>query len=630
MKRYEYIVILFVLLLASCANRGAGPQGGPRDTIPPVVLEEYPKNGTLLFQEKELTIQFDEYIQLDDVQKNVLISPPQQNPPEVKAVGKKVSVVFQEDLLDSTTYTIDFGAAICDYNEKTPLTGYVLSFSTGSHIDSLSISGYVYDASTLSPVADVLVGIHQNLEDSALSTLPFTRITRTNPEGGFTIYNIRPGSYRIYALNDVSRDFLYQPGEGLAFCDSMVTPSFELQEEVDTIWRDTLGLDVMTGDTLFTRLVDSVYTHIVTRFYPDSLVLWYFEEAKQRHYFQGVRREEQHAFSLVFAAPQDSLPVIRALRPSEVDSLKSDSVWVNFLDYSLLQVSKNQDTITYWMTDSMAIRMDSIYLQMQYKVTDSLYNLVPRTDTVLAVYRHPRLSEKARVAYEEKKRARMLELKSNASSKFEIYDTIRVYSPYPLAEVVDSLFCLQQKVDTLWKPMNFTIAGMDSLAMRLDIIASLLPENSYVLRIDSAACRDIYGACNDSLDFKLRLKSKMDYASLRVKMVHFDARARIQLLSEKEVVLREELAKEDGVVFDYLAPTTFFLRLYIDEDGDGKWTTGDWLTKRQAEPIYYYPKKLKLRANWDFEEMFDHLAQPRWSSRPKALQKKQDKNQNKR
>ena len=178
--------------------------------------------------------------------------------------------------------------------------------------------------------------------------------------------------------------------------------------------------------------------------------------------------------------------------------------------------------------------------------------------------------------------------------------------------------------------MNFTIAGMDSLAMRLDIIASLLPENSYVLRIDSAACRDIYGACNDSLDFKLRLKSKMDYASLRVKMVHFDARARIQLLSEKEVVLREELAKEDGVVFDYLAPTTFFLRLYIDEDGDGKWTTGDWLTKRQAEPIYYYPKKLKLRANWDFEEMFDHLAQPRWSSRPKALQKKQDKNQNKR
>ena len=630
MKRYEYIVILFVLLLASCANRGAGPQGGPRDTIPPVVLEEYPKNGTLLFQEKELTIQFDEYIQLDDVQKNVLISPPQQNPPEVKAVGKKVSVVFQEDLLDSTTYTIDFGAAICDYNEKTPLTEYVLSFSTGNHIDSLSVSGYVYDASTLSPMADVLVGIHQNLEDSALSTLPFTRITRTNIEGGFTIYNIRPGSYRLYALNDVSRDFLYQPGEGLAFFDSLVTPTFEVLEERDTIWRDTLGMDPTTGDTLFTRLVDSVFSHAVTHFYPDSLVLWYFEEAKQRHYFQGVRREEQHAFSLVFAAPQDSLPVIRALRPSEVDSLKSDSVWVNFLDYSLLQVSKNQDTITYWMTDSMAIRMDSIYLQMQYKVTDSLYNLVPRTDTVLAVYRHPRLSEKARVAYEEKKRARMLELKSNASSKFEIYDTIRVYSPYPLAEVVDSLFCLQQKVDTLWKPMNFTIAGMDSLAMRLDIIASLLPENSYVLRIDSAACRDIYGACNDSLDFKLRLKSKMDYASLRVKMVHWDSRARIQLLNEKDVVVREALAKEDGVLFDYLAPTAFFLRLYIDEDGDGKWTTGDWQTKRQAEPIYYYPKKLKLRANWDFEEMFDHLAQPRWSSRPKALQKKQDKNQNKR
>ena len=626
MRKYGYIVISLVLFLASCANRGQGPQGGPRDTIPPLVVEETPLNGTLLFKAKEIVVHFDEYIQLDDIQKNVMISPPQQSAPEVKAIGKRLTVVFQEDLQDSTTYTIDFGAAICDYNEKTPLQGYVYSFSTGDYIDSLAVSGWVYDAATLNPVPNVLVGIHRNPEDSAFSTLPFARITRTNELGMFTIHNIQPGTYRIYALNDISRDFLYQPGEGLAFGDSLITPTFEVHIHRDTVWRDTIGVDAETGDTLFTRWPDSTYVHSVTHFYPDSLQLWYFEEAKQRQYFQRVNREEQHAFTLVFAAPQDSMPVIRALRFSEVDSLKSDSAWVNFLDYSLLQVSKKLDTITYWLTDSLAIRMDSIYLQMQYKVTDSVYNLVPQTDTVLAVYRRPRMSEKAREAVEKKKRERKLELKSNASTAFDIYDTIRIRSVFPLDSVHDTLFHLVQKVDTIMKPVPFTIQKMDSMAMTIYMLAKLQPENSYQLKIDSAACRDIYGACNDSIKQNIKLKSKTDYSSLRVKMTHFDARARIQLLNEKEEVVREAAAMPDGVTFEYLAPKTFFLRLYVDVDGDGKWTTGDWLLKRQPEPIYYYPKKLKLRANWDFEETFDHLAKPQILSKPKALKGKENSN----
>jgi hypothetical protein len=105
-------------------------------------------------------------------------------------------------------------------------------------------------------------------------------------------------------------------------------------------------------------------------------------------------------------------------------------------------------------------------------------------------------------------------------------------------------------------------------------------------------------------------------------MNHFDARARIQLLNDKESVVREVAATSDGVKFEYLAPNTYFLRLYIDVNGDGKWTTGDWLLKRQPEPIYYYPKRLKLRANWDFEETFDHLAKPQILSKPKALREK--------
>ena len=102
-------------------------------------------------------------------------------------------------------------------------------------------------------------------------------------------------------------------------------------------------------------------------------------------------------------------------------------------------------------------------------------------------------------------------------------------------------------------------------------------------------------------------------------MTHFDPRARIQLLNDKDNVVAEKAALAEGTIFDYLAPTTFYLRLYIDYNVDGKWTTGDWLSKRQPEPIYYYPNRLKLRANWDFEESFDHLAIPQVESKPEAL-----------
>lgn len=273
MRRHLYIIILLLGLLSSCANLGGGPQGGPRDTIPPKVEKESPLNGTLNFDAKRIEIHFDEYIQLGDIQKNVLISPPQQKAPEIKAIGKTLSVVFADPLIDSTTYTLDFGSAICDYNEKTPLNGYIYSFSTGDVIDSLAISGRVYNSANLDPVAGVLVGIHINPADSALTTTPFIRITRTDEDGYFTIHNMRGGSYRLFALDDISRDYLYQPGEALAYADSLITPYVERREVADTTWRDTLGIDPQTKDTLFTRQIDSISLVTKTFYLPDSLVL---------------------------------------------------------------------------------------------------------------------------------------------------------------------------------------------------------------------------------------------------------------------------------------------------------------------------------------------------------------------
>lgn len=587
-KRVSIVLILgWLLLLVSCANRGSGPQGGPKDTIPPTLLRETPLNGTCNFTGKTIVLQFDEYIQLNDVANNVLISPPQRTSPQVKAFGKRVTVSFEEDLQDSTTYTIDFGVAICDNNEKTPLGNYSFSFATGDHIDSLAMFGRVINAADLNPVQGVIVGVQSNLHDSAFATLPFTRIAKTDTAGLFGVLNMRGGDYRIYALRDVSRDYLYQPSEALAFTDEVFTPSLACDS-------------------------DSVWYHV-----PDTIVLKLFTENKQRHYFiRALRDKEQHYFTLLFSAPQDSLPTIVALRP---DSISPDSAWVDFTQYMFCQANPTNDTLVYWLTDSVAISMDTLRFAMTYKMSDSLYQLVDTTDTVQVVYRHPRMSQKALEAKQRRDASRTVELKSNASSKFDIYRSIEWRSTTPLKDYVTDSIHLVEKKDTLLLPVDFRLEPLDSVGLLFALHADLQPEHAYSLRIDSGAMHDIYGVTNNAFKAEYKLRSLDQYSTLTIKMTHFDPLARIQVLDEKDKVIRELPAEPNGTRFEYLEAKSFYVRLYIDLNKNGQWTTGDWALKRQPEPVYYFSQKLTLRANWEFEEEFDHLAIPLLKQKPKAL-----------
>lgn len=617
--RLAWVVSSLCLLLTGCANRGIGPQGGPKDTIPPVVVKETPANGSNHFKDKKIEILFNEYLQLDNVQANLLVSPPQQVPPDVKAQGKKVVITMQEDLIDSTTYTLDFGNSICDYTEKNPIRGYQYAFTTGDRIDSLEVYGVVVNAEDLNPVSGVLVGLHANLSDSAFSTLPFTRIARTDSLGGFGVRNLRGGQYRLYALQDLSRDYRYQPGEGLAFADSLVVPEYQVEIVRDTIWRDTLLVDNQTLDTITMGVVDSVRIVENTYVGPSDLLLWFFRENKVRHYFQRAYREEQHTIRLVFGAPQDSLPVVRALPPSAMDSLASDSAWIDPMQYALLQANPTRDTLVYWLTDSLAIGQDSIFLEMTYLKSDSAYNLVPQTDTISAIYRAPRLTAKAKEAIDKKNRERMLELRSNAKSGFEVYDTLRILSPMPIDSIWADSIGLYEKVDTVYKSVLFTLQPTDSVPLGYLVMARLEQGKSYELRLDSGAVRDVYGVANKAKKFTLQLKTAEDYSTLLIKIPTYDPAIRLQLLDEKDKPVRELPASLEGTKFEYLTPKAYYLRLYFDLDGNGKWTTGDWATKRQPEPVFYFPAKLTLRANWDFEEIFDYLARPQLDSKPREL-----------
>ena len=609
-------LLLLLLFFSSCANRGIGPQGGPKDTIPPRMVKEQPLNQSVNFHGKKIEITFNEYLQLDNIQQNLLVSPPQQVSPIVKAIGKKVTVEMQEDLIDSTTYTLDFGNAICDYTEKNPLRGYVFAFSTGDRIDSMEVYGRVANAEDLNPVSGLMVGLQANLHDSAFSTLPFTRVARSDSLGEFGIQNLRNGIYRLYALQDQSRDFLYQPGEGLAFSDSLVIPEYETEIVFDTIWKNIAD----TIDSLSSvRQIDTILTIQNAYVGPADLMLWFFKEDKQRHYFQRVYRDEPHIIKLQFSAPQDSLPLLRALPPSAMDSTRSDSLWTDPWAYTLLQANPTRDTLVYWLTDSLAIRQDSIFLEMTYLKSDSLYNLVPETDTISAIYRAPRMTQKAKEAQEKKARERKLDLKSNAKDKFEVYDTLCIVAAFPIDSIYTDSIRLYEKQDTLLIDKPFTLRQKD--VMSFQIIAPLQQGKQYELHLDSAAVRDIYGVASDKKKFTLRLKTAEDYSTLLILLPNYDPRIRLQLLSEKDQPVRELPAREEGTKFEYLTPKTYYLRLYFDLNGDGRWTTGDWITKRQPEPVYYFPAKLTLRANWDFEEHFDYLARPQLEAKPRELRK---------
>ena len=651
-------LLLLLLFFSSCANRGIGPQGGPKDTIPPRMVKEQPLNQSVNFHGKKIEITFNEYLQLDNIQQNLLVSPPQQVSPIVKAIGKKVTVEMQEDLIDSTTYTLDFGSAICDYTEKNPVRGYVFAFSTGDRIDSMEVYGRVANAEDLNPVSGLMVGLQANLHDSAFSTLPFTRVARSDSLGEFGIQNLRNGVYRLYALQDQSRDFLYQPGEGLAFADSLVIPEYETEIVFDTIWKeveptgdagvspaecpgtqasspanDSLAQTILISDKLVQQAgtpaypdmalspmqIDTILTIRNTYVGPADLLLWFFKEDKQRHYFQRAYRDEPHIIKLQFSAPQDSLPLLRALPPSAMDSTRADSLWTDPWAYTLLQANPTRDTLVYWLTDSIAIRQDSIFLEMTYLKSDSLYNLVPQTDTVSAIYRAPRMTQKAKEAQEKKARERKLDLKSNAKDKFEVYDTLCIVAAFPIDSIYTDSIRLYEKQDTLLIVKPFTLRQKN--VMSFQIIAPLQQDKQYELHLDSAAVRDIYGVASDKKKFTLRLKTAEDYSTLLIRLPNYDPRIRLQLLSEKDQPVRELPAREEGTKFEYLAPKTYYLRLYFDLNGDGRWTTGDWATKRQPEPVYYFPAKLSLRANWDFEERFDYLARPQLEAKPRELRK---------
>ena len=254
-----------LLCIVGCAKMGK-PVGGWYDETPPRVMGCSPDDKATDVHSQKITIYFDEFIKLENSSEKVVVSPPQMESPEIKSGGKRITIELRDTLRENTTYTIDFSDAITDNNEGNPLGNFTYSFSTGSEIDTLEVSGYVIDAKDLEPIKGILVGLYDNLADSAFQQEPMLRVARTDGSGHFVIKGVKSGTYRIYALEDVDANYFFsQKSERLAFTTDLITPSFKPDFRQDTIWRDSLHIETINRVG---------YTH----FLPDDIVLRAFTE----------------------------------------------------------------------------------------------------------------------------------------------------------------------------------------------------------------------------------------------------------------------------------------------------------------------------------------------------------------
>lgn len=602
----KYIAMLLVVIgFYACASTGM-PDGGPYDETPPKFVRATPEPNATNNQRKKISIEFDEFIKLDKSSEKVIISPPQKEAPEVKVSGKKVLVEFFDTLQENTTYTVDFGDAIVDNNEDNPLGNFAYAFSTGEHIDTMEVSGTVLNAQDLEPVKGIQVGLHKDLSDTAFTKLPFVRISRTDSRGHFTIRGVAPGKYRIYALMDGNQNYLFDSKtEAIAWQDSLVIPSMAPAVRQDTVWNE---LDTLAYDT--------IYEVHYTRFMPDNIILRSFKEENPMQYLMKSEREQLNRFSLYFSAKSDTLPTIKGLDFDEKDAF-------------VIESNARHDTIRYWIKDTTLCERDTLTFQMDYFATDTLGQLVPKTDTLRMMNKINRerrlaMAEEARKKEEKERKKRekrgdtikaepkFFAMNVDAPSSLDINRNITLKFEEPVESIDTSAIHMAVMVDSVWQDIPFIFMA-DSVAPRqYQILADWQPGQEYQLKIDSLAIKGIYGLYTNKVENKLKVKTLEEYGTLYLNISGAGPHAVVQLLNSSDAVVRQQPVTDKRTCdFYFLQPSTkYYIRLFNDDNNNGIWDTGNYGEKRQPEEVFYFPKVWEMKANFEFEENWDLHATP--------------------
>lgn len=623
MERKNLLLCLLALLLtAACASIG-NPDGGRFDETPPRVVGSSPADGAVNVSKRKVQILFDEYIKLEKASEKVVISPPQIEPANVRADGKRVKVDFYDSLRANTTYTIDFSDAIEDNNEGNPMGQYTFSFSTGDVIDTMQVSGRVLNAADLEPIKGIMVGLYpadSTWNDTLFRTRPFLRVSRTNGEGRFTIKGVKDGAYRVRALEDKDGDFVFsQKNERVAF-DTMVyvTGSFP-DVRMDTVWRDSLWYDSI-------RVVP--YTHYTP---DDVLLLAFLEDGQERHLLKTVYPEPT-SFTFYFTAPSDSTPRIKGL---------------NFDERCLVaDASLKNDTVTFWVTDTALIhRQDTLSMILSYMETDTLGQLVVTNDTLdlspkttyakIAAERskqieawekdRERRQKKAKkpLPYEENPYERTwLEAGFKPSGSLAPNQNVRYLAKEPILEVDTTKIHFYVKKDTDWLPAPFLFMPEERSAKSYMLYAEWEPGQKYRFVMDTAAVVSVLKHESKYVRQEFHVRAVEEYGSIFIHVISPDTGVVVQLLSKNDKVEAQQRTDKDGNAdFFFMKPGDYYMRCYVDANGNGQWDTGDYASGLQPERVYYFGKPLPLKAQWDLRQDWDIRAVDVARQKPMAITK---------
>ena len=606
---------LITPMLYSCAKMGA-PDGGWYDETPPRVIGATPAEKSTHIDKRNIRINFNEFVKIDNPTQNVVVSPPQLEVPEIKGEGKSINVKLIDKLQPNTTYTIDFSNAISDNNEGNPLGNFTYSFSTGNHIDTLEVAGYVVQAADLEPVKGILVGLYADLSDTAFKTKPMLRVSRTDSRGHFIIRGVAPGKYRVYALQDADGNYSFnQRSEMLAFNHDIIEPSFRPDVRQDTLWRDSLHIE---------SIAQVSYTH----FLPDNICLRAFNEiVTDRHLLKSERPEPNH-FTLYYTYGDSVLPNVRGLN-------------FNTKDAFVVESSAHKDTVTYWLRDTALVNQDTLKMVVTQNISDSTGVLRQQEDTLTLLAKVPyakRLKDKQKAFDEWKKKQdklkkrgepyettmpeEPLKLEITPSGDMDPDQNISIVAKEPLKDVDTNHVRLfsHPSGDSLWYKEPYELKRISN--EEFQVKAAWKPGTEYSFEADSTAFETIYGTMSGKLKQGLKVRGEDAYASLIMTISGMQGRHIIaQLLDGQSKIVKQSFTDNGQAEFYYLKPGKYFMRIIVDANNNKKWDTGNYDTSLQPEEVYYNPDEIECKAKWDLTLTWNPLARPIYQQKPEALKK---------
>jgi hypothetical protein len=597
-KKFIFYLLLAVLFSA-CAKVGT-ISGGDKDTIPPFLVTSKPLNFSTNFRAKKIKISFNEYIDLKDLPKEFLVSPPLSKLPEVKNINKNLIVEPLDSLLPNTTYTVNFGNSVVDFTAGNPVRNFEFVFSTGNFVDSLSVQGRLLNAFDLTPFKEAIyVMLYNNLSDSAPYLKLPNYICRTDPQGRYRLNNLKEGDYRLFALKDGNNNMKFDIlSETIAFADSIIHLKPQAIKDIMELFPDTTHKAVDTKKLKPVKLKPVIHKDTLKtdslklkpkKRYGEIHSLYMFLELNTRQYLKEYKRLSKEMLRIVM-----NLPV-----------RKHDTISLNLVDTvtsSSWLLKENHfvgDTIDYWITDTNLIQKTSLRIAMSFPASDSIGNIYVKKDTLDFKF----TSKESKKKKKEKPIQPKLHLKINATAGalFDLNKFIEFEADKPIQSVNSSFIELYKMEDTIPKPIKF-VFKKDSLNERKFYITDKLEESTdYRLKIFPGSFKDIYGISADTTLVRFKTQKFDYYGKFILSLDSVSMNMIVQILQKDKVLMQKSLSHSGQLIFDYLIPGKYKIKYIFDRNGNNKWDTGNYLKKLQPEKIKFWWKEEGVRSGFDVE-----------------------------